>query len=89
MGDRDRIFICKCHRGKKPPNPQSRSIEEKNSPARIVLGLIQLIRRAQLRQETSLLPILYAGEMNKQMGAPYVHTALLSVCFRHHPVTES
>lgn len=23
--------------------------------------------------------------MNKQMGAPYVHTAPLNVCFRHHP----
>lgn len=29
------------------------------------------------------------GEMNKQMGAPYVRAAPLNVCFRHHPVKDA
>lgn len=46
--------------------PRSRNVEQKNSLVGIVLGLIQSIRRAQLREETSLLPILYAADRRNE-----------------------
>lgn len=53
------------HRQKKK-YPRSRNVEQKNSLVGIVLGLIQSIRRAQLREETSLLPILYAADRRNE-----------------------
>lgn len=46
--------------------PRSRDVEQENSLVGIVLGLIQLIRRAQLREETSLFPILYAADRRNE-----------------------
>lgn len=41
--------------------PSSRKVEQKSSLTGMVLSLIPLTRRAQLREETSPLPILHAA----------------------------
>lgn len=47
--------------GQKKKYPRSRNVEQKSSLIGVVLGLIQLTRRAQLRKETSPMPILCAA----------------------------
>lgn len=65
VGKRDHIFTSKYHMGKKK-YPRSRNVEQKNSLVGTVLGLIQSLRRAQLREETSLFPILYAADRRNE-----------------------